>query len=146
MADLRRLDMRRTLPFRREEVFDLVADVERYPEYLPGWQAARILERHGADLLVEQELGGFGIRQRFNTHARLERPVQITIEGDQAPFRRLHQTWAFDVLGERSTLVRFDVEYALRGRLLNRLVDRLCQHVFRETMEAFARRARAKLR
>ncbi|MCC5863101.1 MAG: type II toxin-antitoxin system RatA family toxin [Gammaproteobacteria bacterium] len=146
MAELRRLDMRRTLPFPREDVFDLVADVERYPDYLPGWQAARILERDGTSLVVEQELGGFGIRQRFNTRAQLERPTLITIEGDQAPFRSLHQTWTFNALGERSTELRFQVEYALRGRLLSRLVDRLCQHVFRETMEAFAQRARTRLR
>ena len=137
--------MSRVLPFPQADVFDLVADVERYPEFLPGWQAARILRRDGDRLLVDQALGGMGVRQRFQTRAHLERPERITIEGDQAPFRRLHQTWEFIPEGEQTTVLRFCVDYSLRGVLLGRVIDRFCEHVFRETVDAFVRRARARL-
>lgn len=145
-SDRRELEFSRRLPFGREAVFDLVADVERYPEFLPGWQAARILRRDGERLLVEQTLGGMGVRQRFQTRAQLQRPERITIEGDQAPFRRLHQTWEFIPEGEQATQLRFRVDYTLRGALLGPVIDRFCEHVFRETMDAFERRARGRLK
>jgi ribosome-associated toxin RatA of RatAB toxin-antitoxin module len=97
-------------------------------------------------LLVDQSLGGMGIRQRFQTRARLERPARITIEGDQAPFRRLHQTWEFVPEGAQATTLRFTVDYSLRGALLGRVIDRFCEHVFRETVDAFERRARVRLK
>ncbi len=132
----------RILPYPRPDVFDLVADVERYPEFVPGCRDARITHREGDHLTVEQELGVRGWTWRFATEARFERPKRIHITSRQAPFRYLDQEWRFDALGERETSIVLAVDYALRNPIVARLASTMFDEAFRRTLAAFEQRAR----
>lgn len=123
-------------------VFDLVADVESYPEFLPGWRMARVVERQGNVWTVEQALGGRGFDWRFRTTATLDRPRSIHISSRDHPFRCLDQVWRFEPAGERATHLSLDARYALRGWLLQRLGARIIDAGFRRTLRAFEERAR----
>jgi coenzyme Q-binding protein COQ10 len=137
----------RQLPFRQPEVFDIVADIERYPEFVPGCRDARILERNGARLLVEQEMGlGGPWSWRFRTDARLERPSHIRIATQEHPFRHLDQCWLFEPIDHHATALRLQVDYELRSRTLERLAGRLLEEGFEQTLAAFATRAREQIR
>jgi len=92
--------VRQSLPHPRPDIFDLVADIERYPEFVPGWQEARILRKADDRRHVEQAVGIRGLVWRFRTEAELERPRRIEIHGAGGPVRRLHQVWRFE---ERQT-------------------------------------------
>jgi ribosome-associated toxin RatA of RatAB toxin-antitoxin module len=85
----------RLLPFSCEQVFDLAADVERYPEFLPGWISARILQRESNRLYVEQVLGIGPVRLRFDSRTVLYRPERIEVTSSQPPFRYYSLTWLF---------------------------------------------------
>ncbi|MDX1610555.1 MAG: type II toxin-antitoxin system RatA family toxin [Halofilum sp. (in: g-proteobacteria)] len=140
-----RLQFQRRVPYERAGVFDIVADVERYPEFIPGCRSARIVERDGDRLLVEQEMGVGAWSWRFRTRATLSRPGRIEITTREAPFSHLDQVWRFEDLATGGTRVLLDVDYRLRNPLLRGLVSSLFAEGFRRTVAAFERRLHQRL-
>jgi coenzyme Q-binding protein COQ10 len=131
----------RTLPYSCEQLFDLAADVESYPEYLPGWVSARILERTAKQLRVEQQLGLKLLPLPFVTTAVLERPQKVSIHSSDGPFRFLQIEWRFEPAGPGCCTVSLDFNYQLRVGLLEQLVTALFDHASPEIIQRFARRA-----
>lgn len=131
----------RRVPFAAEPVFEIVADVERYPLFVPGWQRARILERHDNVLTVEQTLGGWGVRWNFRTRAVLDRPEQIRIETKEHPFEHLSQLWRFEPIDEHHTLVSLEADYALADLPLRGLLTMVFDRGVGRTLDAFENRA-----
>jgi len=140
-----RLAIRRTVPYAREDVFDIVADVERYPEFLPGCTSARILRRDGERLWVEQSVGLSGLSWRFRTTALLARPDRIEIGTREAPFAYLDQVWRFREPGPGTTEVELAVNYELRSSLLETVASGLFDEGFRQSLAAFERRIHERL-
>lgn len=136
-----RFRYQRQVPYAAGRVFDLVADVERYPQFLPGWQQARIVARQGDVLTVEQSLGGWGFSWRFRTRATFERPTRIRIETREHPFEHLLQVWRFEPAGEDSTLVTLEADYELRDLPLRSVLAVVFDQGFRQTLDAFEARA-----
>ena len=105
----------RTLPYSCEQLFDVAADVESYPDYLPGWVRARILERCGNRVRVEQQLGLKPLTLPFVTTAVFDRPQNISIHSDDGPFRFLQIDWSFEPAEPGLCTVRLELRYRLRG-------------------------------
>jgi coenzyme Q-binding protein COQ10 len=131
----------RTLPYSCDQLFDLAADVESYPEYLPGWVSAKILERTGKHLRVEQQLGLKLLPLPFVTTAVLERPQKISIQSSDGPFHFLQIEWRFEPAGPGYCTVSLDFNYQLRAGLLERLITALFDHASPDIIQRFARRA-----
>lgn len=133
----------RILPHGRpEQLFDLVADVERYPEFVRGWSAARIRRRDGDHYETDQIVGFGPLRLRFATRTLLRRPDRIDVVSDEPPFRHFALSWLFEPQppGCRVTLI---AELELRSRLLQRLVERILPQSVADLVAAFEARARA---
>ena len=81
--------------YTREQMFDLVNDVERYPEFLHWCRSARIDARQGNTIEATLQMGGFGFEQSFRTRNTLQRPERIGIDLVSGPFRRLRGEWRF---------------------------------------------------
>lgn len=126
----------------REVVFDLVADVERYPEFLPLWNDARVY-RHsgGAIYFTEQEVGIGPIRQRFHTRTALVRPERIDITSNDPSFRTFHIGWEF---AERpgGCRVRIALSWRVKSWLLQRGIDMVLPETATSMVDAFERQAR----
>ena len=88
--------LRRLMPFRPEQLFDLVADVERYPEFVPWWAAARVTARDGETYRTDQVVRFGPLRRRFATETRFSRPARIDVTSGDPIFRRFHIAWRFD--------------------------------------------------
>jgi ribosome-associated toxin RatA of RatAB toxin-antitoxin module len=90
---------KRELPYRPEQLFDLVADIERYPEFLPWCVGARVRSREG-DLVVADLVIGFKVvRERFTSRVKLDRPnLRIDVAYTEGPFRYLNNHWIFEPL------------------------------------------------
>jgi coenzyme Q-binding protein COQ10 len=86
---------RRLLPYTPEQLFDLVADVERYPEFLPWCLAARIRERRGNVVTADLLIGFSMVRERFTSRVALDRPQRIDVSYAEGPFRYLNNHWNF---------------------------------------------------
>lgn len=139
-----RHQVRRELPYPADRLFDLVADVESYPEFIEWFAAVRILRRAGNLLDVEQIVRFKGLEAHFVTHAELERPRRIAIASGDAPFKTFEQIWRFQPKGPRRTIVDYETTVELRSSLLEHAMEALFDEprIARETVDAFERRAR----
>jgi coenzyme Q-binding protein COQ10 len=133
---------RRRLPYRAEQMFDLVADVERYPEFLPWCMGARIRERK-ANVIVADLLIGFRMfRERFTSRVALDRPNRIDVDYSEGPFRYLNNHWIFEAQADGACVIDFYVNFEFRSRLLQRMIGVLFNEAVRRMVAAFEGRAR----
>lgn len=134
----------RQLPYTSMRLFDLVADVEKYPEFIDWFVVVRVRRRLGDVLEVDQVVRFKGMRARFTTHAVLDRPREIAIASSDPPFRRFDQRWTFRPFGAAATDVTYESSLELRSPLLQHAMQALFdeRQVATATVDAFARRAR----
>ena len=133
----------RTLPWSCEQLFNLAADVESYPDYVPGWVSARIVERTDKRLRVEQQLGLKLLRQPFVSTAELERPRRITVHSDDGPFRCLRLEWRFEAAGLQQCRVSLSIDLQLRSSFLEPMVNSLFNLAAADIISRFEIRAHA---
>lgn len=109
MAPLRQ---QRRLAYPCAQVFDLVADIESYPRFVPHYRTARIVQRSNSRLVVDQTLSIGGANLDLRTEAELERPEWIRVRSRRWPLRRLEVDWRFTPDAD-GCLVAFSLELAL---------------------------------
>jgi coenzyme Q-binding protein COQ10 len=131
------------LPYPCEQVFDMVADIERYPEFLPGWTHARILDRNDNRLHAEQQLQTGPAVFRFHSTALLEPCVAIHISSGDGPFRDMHIDWGFSPLTGDQCRVTIEMTLAMQPGLANGALRLLLEAGSSELLPLFGRRARA---
>lgn len=130
-----------------EDMFSLVADVERYPEFVPMCEKLRVRRRaasgEGVDILTAEMTVGYGvIHESFLSRVTLNRPgLAINVEYLDGPFSRLDNRWTFRNLGEGRSQVGFFISYEFRSRMLGMLMGGVFDAAFRRFAEAFERRA-----
>lgn len=124
------------------QLFDLVADVERYPEFLPWVSAARIRRRRDQTIWVDMTIGTSFLRKRFSTVALLDRPHRIDISSHDRLFERFEQRWNFEPGPEGGTNIEYQVDFRFRSRLLQTLIGASFADQTRGMVAAFRHRAR----
>lgn len=135
---------KRHLPHPPEQLFDLVADVGRYPEFLPWCVAARVLSRSDTEMVAELAIGFKGIRERFTSRVALDRPnMKIDVEYENGPFKYLENHWHFEPDGAGGCKLDFYVDFEFRSRLLEMLIGKLFDEAVRRMVRAFEQRADA---
>ena len=138
---------RRRVKHSAPQMFDLVADVERYPEFVPLCRALKVRQRKSepdgievlvADMTVAYKL----IRETFTSRVTLDRRnLQISVEYLNGPFSRLENRWTFRPAGERSCDVEFFISYEFKSRMLALLMGSMFDLAFRRFAAAFEQRA-----
>ncbi|MDX5377141.1 MAG: type II toxin-antitoxin system RatA family toxin [Halomonas sp.] len=123
------------------DMFELVNDFERYPEFLPGCRRARLLERDESHLIGEMTLGRAGLEQSFTTRNDLIEPERIEMSLVSGPFKRLRGRWLFLPMGEGTCKVCLEMEFEFANRLLGMAFGKLFQQVAGQLVDAFTRRA-----
>jgi len=124
-------------------MFDLVNDVEAYPEFLPWCQAATIDHSSTAKLEATLTVGLGGVSKRFSTRNRLERPQRIDIELVRGPFRRLEGHWQFEEIPGQGCDIAVALDFDVASMPLKVVFERLFEEVVRSQMNAFITRAQA---
>ena len=131
----------RVLPYTPEQLFALVADIERYPEFLPWCVGARIKERQ-PDLIVADLIIGFRMfRERFTSRVSLDPTRRIDVAYAEGPFRYLNNHWIFTAV-PGGCQIAFFVDFEFKSRLLQRLIEILFSEAVRRMVGAFENRAR----
>ena len=140
----------RRLPYSAKQLFDLVADVERYPEFVPLCKALRILSRKpeadGRETLIADMTVGYKlIRETFTSRVALDRPnLKLRVEYIDGPFSRLENIWTFkDEVEDEGSHVGFFIDYEFKSRTLGMLMGSMFDAAFRKFASAFERRADA---
>jgi coenzyme Q-binding protein COQ10 len=139
----------RRVRHRASQMFDLVADIERYPKFVPLCLGANILrkttDKAGVDhLLVDMEVGHRAIRQQFTTRDTLDRTrMKIRIEHVDGPFRVFENVWTFHDEDGGGCRVDFTAEYEFRSPILGALMGSMFEIALRKISAAFEARADA---
>jgi coenzyme Q-binding protein COQ10 len=129
------------------DMFDLVADVERYPEFVPLCRSLKVRKREvepeGVEVLVADMTVAYRlVQETFVSRVTLDRPnLQILVEYLQGPFSRLENRWTFHPLTERTCEVDFFISYEFKSRTLGLLMGAMFETAFRRLAGAFERRA-----
>lgn len=124
-----------------EQMFALVDDVERYPEFLPWCGGARVSFRDDARTRATIEIRYRGIKQGFTTENTKRPPSEMDIQLVEGPFRELDGQWRFTALGEGACKVEFRLRYEFSNRLLARLLGPVFEFIANSFVEAFVKRA-----
>jgi ribosome-associated toxin RatA of RatAB toxin-antitoxin module len=131
------------VPYTAAQMFDLVNDVEAYPEFLPWCQDASIDHASTDKLEATLSVGLGGVSKRFSTRNRLERPRRIDIELVSGPFRRLEGHWQFDEVAGQGCDISVALDFDVAAMPLKIVFERLFEEVARSQMNAFITRAQA---
>lgn len=129
------------------DMFDLVADVERYPEFVPLCSALKVRSRDaradGAEIIVADMTVAYKlIRETFRSKVTLEKQkFQILVEYLDGPFSHMENRWTFRPIDERACEVEFDITYEFKSRVLGMLMGAMFDAAFRRFAVAFERRA-----
>ncbi len=125
-------------------MFALVADVERYPDFLPWCLSTRIVGRDSpAAMRVEMAIGFGPVRDRYTSLVTLTPPTAIDVESLDGPFRELHTRWRFDAAPQGGTDVGFEIGFAFRSRLLQTMIGAVFDEAARRMVRSFEKRAEA---
>lgn len=131
----------RVIAYSPEQLFDLVADVGKYPSFLP-WCLRSVVKLSTEEELVADLTVGFGpFRETFTSRVTLERPTRIRVRYEKGPFRYLNNVWNFSP-DPRGTRVDFFVDFEFRSRLLQNAIGVVFNEGVRLMVSAFIRRAR----
>jgi coenzyme Q-binding protein COQ10 len=133
---------KKLLPYSQAQLFELVADIERYPEFLPWCVGARIRERQGDEILGDLLIGYKMVRERFTSRVVLHRPDHIDVSYSEGPFRYLTNHWYFLEQND-GCLIDFYVDFEFRSRFLQGLVKVLFNEAVKRMVGAFEARAHA---
>jgi coenzyme Q-binding protein COQ10 len=130
-----------------DDMFHLVADVERYPEFVPLCKALKVRQRNasgeGVEIVIADMTVSFKlVRETFRSRVTLDRPNrQIMVEYLQGPFSHMQNRWSFRPLGEQACEIEFFIDYEFRSRTLGMLMGGMFDVAFRRFAAAFEARA-----
>lgn len=131
----------RTLPYTPEQMFDLVADVARYPEFLPWVTAIRVRSNSDTQMVADMIVGFKGLRETFTSRVEKQRPGHIRVDYLEGPLKHLNNDWKFRPDGKGGCLVDFCVDFAFKNRVFEMLAGQVFDRALRKMINAFEERA-----
>jgi coenzyme Q-binding protein COQ10 len=131
----------RRLPYTPEQMFDLVADVKRYQEFLPWVAATRIRSDSDTAMTADLVVGFRSLKETFTSRVNKHRPTDITIDYVEGPLKHLHNSWKFRPDGQGGTEIDFCVDFAFRSRIFEALAGQMFDRALRKMIGAFEDRA-----
>ena len=133
----------RALPYSPTQMFDLVADVARYAEFLPWVTAVRVRSDNETEMVADLIVGFKALREKFTSRVVKRRPETIRVDYLDGPLKYLRNEWTFRPDGRGGTLVDFSVDFAFRSRLFETLAGQVFEAALRRMIGAFETRADA---
>jgi ribosome-associated toxin RatA of RatAB toxin-antitoxin module len=128
--------------FSPEQMFDLVIDVERYPEFLPWVAGAQLHDKSEHSLVASMEMQKSGVRERFSTRNEFERPSFMTMHLVQGPFRLLEGRWEFKPIGDAGTKIELEMRFEFANPVIGMLFGKAFEQSCNTLIDAFIARAR----
>lgn len=131
------------VPYAASQMYTLVNNVERYPEFLPWCRSARVLSQTDTEMHASLALARSGFHKTFTTRNMLDPGHSIVIALDNGPFRHLEGHWQFQDLGEDGSKVQLNMEFEFAGALLDLMAGPVFHEICNSLVGAFTRRAAA---
>lgn len=131
----------RRLPYSPEQMFDLVADVRSYADFLPWVTAVRVRSNSETEMVADMIVGFKGLRESFSSRVRKTRPDSVHVDYLEGPLSHLSNDWRFRPDGEGGVLVDFEVDFAFKNKLFEILAGQMFDKALRKMIGAFEARA-----
>lgn len=131
----------RRLPYTAQQMFDLVADVGAYPQFLPWCVAARVKSKSDVEIVADLIIGFKMVRERFTSKVTLNTPSRIDVTYVDGPFQYLNNHWKFSPTEDGGCQIDFHVDFEFRSKMLQRLIGVLFNEAVRRMVAAFEARA-----
>lgn len=131
----------RRLPYSAEQMFDLVADVGRYGEFLPWVIATRVRSNTDSEMVADMVVGFKAIRESFTSRVAKDRPREIAVHYVDGPLSDLDNVWTFRPIDENNCEIDFLVEFKFKNRMFEKLAGQYFDRAFRKMVQAFEMRA-----
>ena len=131
------------LPYTPEQLFDLVADVARYDEFLPWVVAVRIRSSSAKETIADLVVGFNAFKERFTSRVVKEKPARICVDYIEGPLKYLHNEWTFERADDGGTNVHFSVDFAFKSRIFETIAGSMFDRALRRMTGAFEQRAAA---
>jgi coenzyme Q-binding protein COQ10 len=129
------------VPYTIEQMYNLVAGVERYPEFLPWCIGARILKRETNILYAELIIGWKVLRERFTSKVVLKPPYAVEFDYTNGPLKYLHGDWRFSPAPDGATLVEFQVDFEFKSKALSLVMGGVFSELVHRMVGAYEARA-----
>jgi ribosome-associated toxin RatA of RatAB toxin-antitoxin module len=129
------------LPYTAREMYDLVADVESYPQFLPWCSGARILSQDDGHAIAAMDISYHKLRKTFTTRNALRPARSMEMQLVEGPFSHLHGLWRFDDLDGSNSRISFDIEFDFANRVVGLALGPVFGHIANSLVENFRRRA-----
>ena len=133
----------RHLPYTPEQLFAMVADIERYDEFLPWVVAVRIRSSSPDETVADLVVGFAAFKERFTSKVTMQRPDRIMVDYVDGPLKYLHNEWRFTPAKGGGTELCFAVDFAFKSRLFENLAGAMFDRALRRMTGAFEQRAAA---
>jgi coenzyme Q-binding protein COQ10 len=134
---------RRSLPHNAAQMYDLVADVSRYPEFLPWVSAIRIRKDEESEMLADMIVGFKSLRETFSSRVLKTPKSSIIVDYLDGPMKHLHNAWTFEDVEGGGSIVDFTVEFSFRNRVFEALAGQFFDSALRKMTTGFVERADA---
>jgi coenzyme Q-binding protein COQ10 len=131
----------RRLPYSAEQMFDLVADVGRYQEFLPWVVATRVKSDTETEMIADMLVGFKALKEKFTSRVEKQRAEEIRVHYVDGPLKDLDNVWKFRPLGDDACEIEFDVDFTFRNPLFEKLAGQYFDRAFRKMVAAFEERA-----
>ena len=131
----------RTLPYTAEQMFDLVADVDKYPEFLPWVVATRVKQDSDTAMTADMLVGFKAIREKFTSKVEKNRPHDLRVHYVDGPLRDLDNHWTFTPTEDGGCEIFFCVDFAFKSMMFEALAGQYIDRAFRKMVAAFEERA-----
>jgi coenzyme Q-binding protein COQ10 len=131
------------LPYPPEQLFDLVADVAHYDEFLPWVVAVRIRSSSETETVADLVVGFNAFKERFTSKVKKQRPDRIEVDYIEGPLKYLHNEWRFESTPDGGTNLCFAVDFAFKSRIFEALAGQMFDRALRRMTGAFETRAAA---
>ena len=131
----------RHLPYTPEQMFDLVADVGSYPQFLPWIAAMRVRSESETEMVADMIVGFKSLRETFTSRVVKERPTHVHVDYVDGPLKHLSNDWRFRPDGEGGVIIDFEVDFAFKNRMFEMLAGQVFDRALRKMIGAFETRA-----
>ena len=131
----------RRLPYSAEQMFDLVADVKRYGEFLPWVVATRVRSDSETEMVADMVVGFKSLRERFTSRVAKHRPHEIAVHYVDGPLSDLDNVWTFRPIDENTCEIDFAVDFQFKNRMFQAMAGQYFDRAFRKMVAAFEQRA-----
>jgi coenzyme Q-binding protein COQ10 len=132
---------KKIFPYRSDQVFNLIADVGKYPEFLPWCVGARLKNQTEAGFDADVLIGFKLFRERFTSRVRLDPNRGVDVDYIKGPMKRLYNHWRFEDQPDGSCLVDFEVDFEFKSKMLEEMIGPLFEKACHKMMAAFESRA-----